>query len=448
MARGCFGRVRVQVGTLRRGCGGARVVAGLGVLCGTACGGPDCVLPVCDVRAPACQSSVLASVGCIRGESAPEVPVRVLSREDFSVGLSQAPPSEAAQLRFSERQAALATLELELPRTAQSQVAQQFAATVGASYSFVSQSIVMIDDGFPLDSPQSTALLAHEYVHALQDASGVLEGHRFSTTDAFLASSALVEGDAQWTSDRLYASWAGQEPDDVDWARLLNRWAGRTAAAYRRQTSRVHLAARFFIYPFGTRYAARVFAEGGQAALDAELATPPGASMEVAVGRRSAASNRRKALSTSGVPTIADAELLDTDSLGWWILGEGSRLGQALRSTGIDPSRVNPAPVDVVTLWAQRDTRTPLAAVRLRWSDPATAQRLASLWDSLEGLSARSEGSDALVLASPDEAWLAALGNPALLPWGPQAVQAPSARATQRAEYLACPPVVPHSAFR
>lgn len=420
--------------------GAAPAAGGLWVVVAAGCGAPECVLPICDVRAATCQQRVLGSVGCARGQTVPDVPVSVLSREEYTASLSQVQPSAGAQQRFAELQAALATLDLEPPRVERAEVSQQFAATVGAFYSFDAQRIVMIEDGFPLDSEQSTALLAHEYVHALQDASGALESQRFATTDAFMAASAVVEGDAQWTADRLYVAWAGQDPQSVEWSRLLDRWAGRTGAAYRSQPSRVRLAARYFIYPFGTRYAARRFAEGGQAAIDAELESPPGSSAEVVAQRRSADAALREGLSTVAGPVLEEAELLEVNSLGWWILGQGSRLGFALRRAGVDPSRADPAPVDVVTLWAKRDTRAPLAAVRLRLPDSASANRLAALWNSLEGLRAASQGADVLMLASSDETWLAELGDPARLRWGPQSLEASSeASSAPLIRALACP---------
>lgn len=380
----------------------ACVVASLG------CGSLNCSVATCDLRETRCQREIMRSTACLRGQQQEEIPVTVLRREQYAAEVVSQPVSEEAERRFVETQQAYALLDLENGNVSSRGISQGLVGTIGAFYDSRTDEIVILHDGEPLDSLRHGALLAHEFAHALQSRHSSLSTEGIETSDELLAALAVVEGDAAWTEDRFYALGAGRKSEDIQWDPIFDRWTQESEIFYRRQSSRVRLASRFFIYSFGSRYLQDLYLQGGQAALDAQLLDPPRASIDIVSGQRVDRTDDREQVSERAVPVLEGAQLLSVDSLGWWVLSRGSVLGAAIRARGLDPDRFGWRG-DSLSLWARQADREPLAALRVRFDGDVDAQIMSELLRGgsvEETLSIVVEGPELILLATDDRQWL------------------------------------------
>jgi hypothetical protein len=200
------------------------------------------------------------------------------------------------------------------------------AGQVGAFYSNVDKTITIVDSGYPLDSRQAVALLVHEYTHALQDAAfdlTVLE-RSFADLDRSMAGSAVIEGDASVVEDLANVGLFGDQPSDIGWGKVFDRW--RVAARRRAFESAipVTLAWVHFNYPFGTPFvhAARS-SGGGWASVDSLFQAPPSGAREVLAGYGAAEPTGGPWAEDLGADTVAvlpaPLAYFDFDRMGAWI---------------------------------------------------------------------------------------------------------------------------------
>jgi hypothetical protein len=132
-----------------------------------------------------------------------------------------------------------------------------------------------IAEGETESSADDQALLAHAYVHALQDQHFDLEAldERATTTDAQLAVDALVEGDAAL----LTARYRYDDVVGADWDALvaLILEAERPARSEALAEVEAWTRLRRFPYDEGRQFAWTLFQAGGWPALDAAYVAPP-----------------------------------------------------------------------------------------------------------------------------------------------------------------------------
>lgn len=129
-------------------------------------------------------------------------------------------------------------------------------------------------DGVERDA-DAQALLAHGYVHALQDQHFDLEamGARALTSDEELAVEALIEGDATLVT-ALYRS---EDLASVDWERWTELIVGAERPRYRGALASDEAWMRLQRFPYdeGRRFATAVFEEGGWEAINECYTNPP-----------------------------------------------------------------------------------------------------------------------------------------------------------------------------
>lgn len=126
---------------------------------------------------------------------------------------------------------------------------------VGGFYSSATRSLTVI--GAPADS-----LLVHEYTHALQDQHFDLASFRQrapATSDASLAASAIIEGDAELTTGRFIYRQDGADLDQARWGAAFGNHRDRSASYLKDQQSPLFFRAQVsFVYAYGLENAARV----------------------------------------------------------------------------------------------------------------------------------------------------------------------------------------------
>lgn len=270
--------------------GGARVIPGC----------EHVPLQVCDVLEEGCQQQLFALMACLREDDATGVVLPKIERLDVAeaakrvmVRNSDDDSSDAASMgpsaKFLAEIQGLELLGLVEPGqvSTETDLASSRLDGVLAFYSPVTQAVVLIDRGEPADNLDSNAVLAHELVHALQDAEHDLLSYGESYSDSRdqnLASVALVEGEATLYEVLMRAGHRGIVPRDIDYLRMFDVMT-EVAEEATLESGAAYLSSRaIFPYTIGARYAGNIWLGGGSSALDDKYSDPPVSTLEVLYG--------------------------------------------------------------------------------------------------------------------------------------------------------------------
>jgi hypothetical protein len=233
----------------------------------------------CDVRERTCVENLARIAACLRASDAAVLPALSFASEEQARGIlldslaGSAPPSPdyfalvLTQLGLSEPSAFD-------PGVTAARLAQRWAAFYRRDVA----EVVVIEHATDPDPLTTDALVLHELVHALQDREHSLDAfaREYQTdSDGTLRGLSVVEGEAQFHEQRLYAALTGVDAASVDWPEELAR---QRAASEQQlfQESDLYSASLLHVpYAHGCEYAARVWSDGGPAALSHLLDAPP-----------------------------------------------------------------------------------------------------------------------------------------------------------------------------
>jgi hypothetical protein len=251
------------------------------------CDAPSCDVSTCDIRHAACQQQVAHAVTCVRGGKERVVPVKVVEADKYIAEQAKqaddADDAEHVRLWYRGLSALLLTSEDLEPGTG----TQASLERVAAFYSAEDKRVTVLDRGDELDSYGSVLLLAHEYVHALQDAEydlTQLDSEHAQTTDSALGVNAIIEGEAVLYTDQLQSMALGFDLNEVDWQAAFSQY---------RSSSRTRLAVddnpylqlqSAFVYGYGASYVYAAWTAGGNDAVRVLHRTPPASARQVIVG--------------------------------------------------------------------------------------------------------------------------------------------------------------------
>jgi hypothetical protein len=274
----------------------------------------------CDVLTADCQRELFGLAACIYGDDNPgqAPPVRQLDEASAVALISEASGDMAgmtdgvdamrdtasdeaafrAEVRGLELIGLLDVGTIENP----GDVVDATIEDLLAYYLVPTKEVVIIDRGDPVDDLDANGVLAHEFVHALQDRRNDLG--TFGTeieldSDGYLARSSLIEGEASVFQYVLLFAYQGRDVRGVNFDAFFDDLVGFGIDLTLEAGSPALTADSIFPYTFGTRYAgehwvagggvARGGAARGRAALDALYAAPPRSSWEVLGGDASVA---------------------------------------------------------------------------------------------------------------------------------------------------------------
>ena len=333
------------------------------------------------------------------GTAAVKPPVSFLSRTEYRDLVYDALADSRAMLTESNRwedvwvRLGLASRE----QLSDDAMADSISEFVAAFYDSETESITMIDsDSAPTDDVYASAILVHEYVHALQDAANDLEAlsqRQPHTSDATWALRALVEGEADFHTTRVMAAMFGLELDELDLASAFSS----VRREYERQTfeapSPLLGSTSTVSYGYGPEWANLVWQAGGRSDLRDLFEAPPASFHEVfsAVHAEASEAFEPFLFPEPVVPDGSSESVYDWDSLGPW--------GIHLLAGGTDPELALAWRGDQLAVYALESGHT-----ALRWQfELATTSRaaeLAALFTNGPTLQVRHEGTRISVAAS------------------------------------------------
>lgn len=186
-------------------------------------------VPVCDIRAPTCQRNIFESTVCERGGSDVEMPPVTLVSQDeaLSVLLEGSGKSPQGAL-LPTWYAALSAARMIGPLSEDSGTTTDdvLISNIAAFYVPPTKRVYVIDrEEAPSTYTESMLVLSHEFVHAIQDDHLDLTNYRAeraTTSDGFIALTALIEGEATVTSTLFLANAQGKRPASIAWSRFSN----------------------------------------------------------------------------------------------------------------------------------------------------------------------------------------------------------------------------------
>ena len=258
----------------------------------------------CDILTAGCQEELFSLAACLYGADDPGAapPVRQLDEAgalaliletsdamamtDGSDVMSDMALDEAA---FRAEVRGLELIGLLDPATIESpaDVADATIESLLAYYLIPTREIVIIDRGDPVSDLEANSVLAHEFVHALQDRRhdlGSVGTDVELDSDGYLARSSLIEGEASVYQYLLMFAYQGADVRNVNFGAFFEQLTSIGMEVTIELGSPALTADSVFPYTFGTRYAGQRWVTGGSAGLDAVYDAPPRTSWEVLGG--------------------------------------------------------------------------------------------------------------------------------------------------------------------
>lgn len=267
-------------------------------------------------------------------------PVQLLSEADAAALLQSQPDAPPQELDpdFLPSVRGLELLGLLEPGliTSQADIIDVSLQQVLAFYLPATRAIVIIDRGTPLASLDADEVLAHEFVHALQDTRYHLLdfGNDPSLdSDQSLALTSVVEGDAVLYQLLLAIAHQGLRLDDVDYSRVFANLTSSGDEASLTAGSPMITASDIFPYTYGARYAGERWLSEGQQRPDSLFDDPPASTLEVMWSDSPGAVPSPHEIDAPSAP-LEGYRLVSDDAAGAWVafcraLGEENDLRAA-----------------------------------------------------------------------------------------------------------------------
>lgn len=323
------------------------------------------------MRTPECQQTVIDEVTRLR-ESPGTVPTIHVKTLEQVVAENTGAVSPDTRAEFDKDNRVLVAMQLS-GVLSYNDYASQHYERVAAFYSTADRAVTIIDHGADLDPAASTLILAHELIHALQDADGLLELGS-GRQDQLLAKRAIIEGEAQLYTLLASLDMDGYSASAVDWPGYFSEWQEDTIDGAITDPYFVYSASLDFVYPFGAELAHARWSNGGPAAVKALYADPPTTTFEIALGSPPLIGDFD---SVSRPQPASGYTLIATDDLGWWVfkiwcLQQGNSTAVCESARANQMSGFSGPDGGVTTLWRVRgpdNIQTPNGVRRYRVDD-------------------------------------------------------------------------------
>jgi hypothetical protein len=283
----------------------------------------------CDILELDCRERVFSSMRCLRGlPDAVRPEIRTITRAEYEAELGAPteelpdPEGEADDLDVEH---ALVLFGLARPADlSPANVVELYSDTVPAYYSNADQRITLIDPGAQgsSDPGQSTLLLAHEFLHALQDQDGDPLGlEPPDTFDRYLASLGVIEGEATMFETFFGAAMWGLW-GDVDFHSYFTSWVPSAEESFAGE-SPLLVAPRYFPYSYGARYVYNVYEAAGISGVRRLYQAMPASVLPMLLSVDELALPEPELATAPAAPaSLSGFELLAEDTLGPWVFNK------------------------------------------------------------------------------------------------------------------------------
>lgn len=247
---------------------------------------PECKthdLTTCDARSRWCQERLLALAACVYGvDSAPSVPVRVLSEQQLIDELNAAEQADAdAPALASAPHIEKALVDLRLLKAGDLTKGSSYADLVNrvdGVYQDAEHGIALVDRGRSQDSAETNAVLLHEFVHAIQDAEYDLNAWRqqySADVDTMLALRTVTEGQATYAQFRALYALSGYDLSRFDLSAQLDEFRRQLLSKALSDSSPYFASLATFPYAVGVHVAAQSYRATGLHFAAQQFEQPP-----------------------------------------------------------------------------------------------------------------------------------------------------------------------------
>ncbi len=281
----------------------------------------DADYSTCDIRNDDCQARLIALATCLRrSDPVDGVSIELMSEDDYTALAMQDYADYPEQPTHYDR--ALSVLDLALAEgVSKVQAVASRVDFVYGVYRAEEKRIVIVDHGKPDDSANENAVLVHEYVHALQDADFDLttwpQGVDASTFDGFLATDAVVEGEAAFYQYRIAAPLLGINADPRDFFQAMDSFLQDQIGKAAGSPTPLGASYSTFPYGFGAPLAFDAWTAGGPRRIDELWASPPQTTQQIFV-RLYRRGTEQSSSTPIAEPSVTTLTLDSQDSLGAW----------------------------------------------------------------------------------------------------------------------------------
>lgn len=277
----------------------------------------------CDTMQPGCQQVRLELAACLRGSEPGELPPVTLWTEQQYGDALTALLAESPRPTPDHYERALSLLHLVEPGAfSPGPAVMNQVSWVWGFYDPEERDITIIDHGQPADDDTSNALLLHELVHALQDRDVTLRAfheEHDGSFDAMLASTSIVEGEAELHESHYVAALLGLDPTQVDWREHFTNRIANGDKWVLEQSSPLVATRSDFPYAYGQRFVDFAWQAGGHQALLALFAAPP-TSTQVLLASTDAPNASFTPVELVAPTAPSDWSFVADDTLGAWAL--------------------------------------------------------------------------------------------------------------------------------
>ncbi len=404
------------------------------VVVATGCGGEgedgvacEAAFETCDLSELACLSNLADGIACMTGHD-PGVPVVQSWEPDEAVEFFTPEAPTAEEMRLVQQQLdALALFRLVPEQYSAELATEAYVDSVPAFYDVMQGRIIVVeieprttaaedDAGGPgggspdaglAGDEQAFKTYVHELIHAARDQRTGLAAFygRTGSIDAWLAARAVVEGEAQLFAQLAWLEATGQDPAEMDWEALLENYRMAMVATYVAVDAPYSLADRYLPYPYGYAYVVEAWQRGGNAAIEALYANPP-------VSTRAITAGFGAELSGSGAPALVASDEASPMlaqrfapvavlRLGAWLIDASVQRFREAPRVDLSWSVLQDLEGDILSLYHDADTDSPVAIWRLRFADAASAQAMEELTaDWPPEIQRHVAGSDMILLGA------------------------------------------------
>lgn len=237
----------------------------------------------CDIRESKCQRHLFDATACVRRQRVDGLPsIRRIDTDELRAHFMEM-AEQAGSLEPSAWDAALQLLELiPADQTGGEAVVEDLVSGVAAFYSHLTGDVTIVEGYVDDDERAGSAVLAHEFMHVLQDRMQGLERQDrlwAISTDATVALSHLIEGEAQLLATIVVRAGDGVDEADIEWDETFDATLQATFDVIAAAPAPFIAALQTLPYPLGAR-ALLGLRQLGQPELETLYLLGPGASVD------------------------------------------------------------------------------------------------------------------------------------------------------------------------